>query len=69
MTQTYNRRTVLAGLGAVGAVALGTGAVTARRPPYTHVTYAQTETDTGGIRLSVAWYETYNGEFQEAQNG
>lgn len=68
MTQTYNRRTVLAGLGAVGVTAFGTQAVRGRSPPYTHYTYAQTDSDTGGIRLSVAWYETYNGKFQEAQN-
>jgi len=67
MTRTYNRRTVLAGLGAVGAVAFGSQAVRGREPPYTHFTYAQSDTEGG--RLSVAWYETYNGDFQEATNG
>lgn len=67
MTQTYNRRTILAGLGAVGAVALGSRAVLGAQPPYTHFTYAQTDGESQ--RLSVSWYETYNGEFQEAQGG
>ena len=47
-------------------MAFGVGAVRARDPPYTKYTYAQTQSEGG--RLSVAWYETYNGEFQEAQN-
>lgn len=64
MTHTYNRRTILASLGAVGAVVFGSQAVRGRDPPYTQYTYAQTgET---GLRLSVAWYETYNGAFVEA---
>lgn len=67
MTQTYNRRTVLASLGAVGALAVGSNALRQRRHPYSYYTYAQSDTE--GVRLSVAWYETYNGEFQEATNG
>jgi hypothetical protein len=67
MTKTYNRRSVLAAVGAAGAIAFGAQSVRARDPPYTKYTYAQTDGEGG--RLSVAWYETYNGEFQEAQNG
>lgn len=65
MTQTYSRRSVLAGLGAVGTAAVASRSLREREPPYTHYTYAQTD----GGRLSVAWYETYDGSFQEAQNG
>ncbi|MFB6124766.1 MAG: hypothetical protein ABEJ59_02240 [Halanaeroarchaeum sp.] len=65
MTQTYSRRSVLADLGAVGTAAVASRSLRQREPPYTHYTYAKTD----GGRLSVAWYETYNGSFQEAQNG
>lgn len=63
-----SRRTLLAGLGAVGLVATGPGVVRALQghPPYTNYTYAQTTE--GGPDLRVAWYETYNGEYQEDSN-
>ncbi|MFT4921221.1 MAG: hypothetical protein ACI8XM_000417 [Haloarculaceae archaeon] len=68
MTPGLSRRRVLAGLGAAGSLALGAGFYTAvtRARPYTKYTYAQTD-ETGGSRLRVAWYESYNGQFLEAQ--
>ncbi|MFW6384927.1 MAG: hypothetical protein ACOCY7_02200 [Halodesulfurarchaeum sp.] len=66
MTRTYNRRTILATIGAAGALTVGSGVVGGRSPPYTKYTYAQTGAE--GLRVSVAWYERYNGEFLEAQN-
>jgi hypothetical protein len=56
---------VLASIGAVGLVTSGASVVGAVRgePPYTHYTYAQT--DDGLPNLQIAWYETYNGTFQE----
>ncbi|MFB6169868.1 MAG: hypothetical protein ABEJ06_01865 [Haloarculaceae archaeon] len=54
------RRRLLAGLGA-GGVLLGTGrAGDGRRVPYSHYTYAATDTPDVDIRLG--WYETYNGD-------
>ncbi|MEF8818829.1 MAG: hypothetical protein V5A31_10195 [Haloferacaceae archaeon] len=66
MTQTpITRRQVLAGLGAVGLVAAGPRLVRAARgePAFTRYTLAQSTT--GGPDLRIAWYETYNGDYQE----
>lgn len=60
---TPTRRQLLAGLGATGALALGTRSVGAGDPRYTQYTYAQT--DDTGVDLRVAWYERYNGVRQE----
>lgn len=69
---TFTRRRLLRSVGAAGFVTAGAGlglrTLDGRRPPYTRYTYAATQ-DTGDRRVRVAWYETYNGEFQEAQNG
>lgn len=65
-TPAPSRRQLLAG---VGALTLGAGLgrrVLAREPPYTRYTYAATP---GGTALRVAWFETYNGEFQESNLG
>lgn len=69
MTQPpITRRQVLAGLGAVGLVAAGPRLVRAARgePPFTNYTLAQSDGD--GPDLRIAWYETYNGEYQEDSN-
>mgnify|MGYP000270533228 CR=1 FL=1 len=66
MTQTpITRRQVLAGLGAVGLVAAGPRLVRAARggPAFTRYTLAQSTN--GGPDLRIAWYETYNGVYQE----
>lgn len=66
MTRTpLTRRQVLAGLGAVGLVAVGPRLVRAARgePAFTRYTLAQSTA--GGPDLRIAWYETYNGEYQE----
>jgi hypothetical protein len=66
MTQTpITRRQVLAGLGAVGLVAAGPRLVRAARgePGFTQYTLAQSAD--GGPDLRIAWYETYNGTYQE----
>lgn len=63
----FTRRELLAGIGlgtlGVGGLTLGQG-----RPRYTHYTYAADD-DLDDRRVRVAWYERYNGEFQETQNG
>jgi hypothetical protein len=69
MTHTpITRRQALAGLGAVGLVAVAPRAVRAARgePPYTRYTLAQSG---AGPDLRVAWYETYNGVYQEDSDG
>jgi hypothetical protein len=69
MTQTpITRRQVLAGLGAVGLVAAGPRLVRAARgdPEFTQYTLAQSAD--GGPDLRIAWYETYNGVYQEDSN-
>ena len=62
-----NRRDLLAGIG-VGAVGLATlSGVTGRfgsSPAYTHYTYAAPKS-----LVRVAWFETYNGDVLEVQNG
>lgn len=70
MTQ-LKRRQVLAGVGALGALgAAGAGlGWTGRHHGYTNYTYAQTIGDTDDSVVQVAWYETYNGQLQETQNG
>lgn len=70
MRPSFTRRRVLGGVAAAGFLTLGVGwgASAMRPPPYTKYTYAQTDSETGDSRLRVAWYETYNGAFQEAQN-
>lgn len=67
MTPPITRRSMLAGTGAAGALALGVRRV--RQPPaFTAYTYAQPldGEDEGiaedGRRLRVSWYATYNGE-------
>lgn len=65
------RRQLLAGLGA-GSLGLGLGfgwtSLATGRPQFRHYTYAATDgPDARGVR--VAWYERYNGVFQEAQAG
>ena len=63
----FTRRELLAGIGlgtlGIGGVTLGQG-----RPRYTHYTYAS-DGDLDDRRVRVAWYEEYNGAFQETQNG
>lgn len=62
-----SRRQLLAGVGALGATAVGAGyAAAASRPrPYTRYTYAQS---TDGVDLlRIAWYETYNGAYRSSQ--
>lgn len=71
MTQSpspLSRRQVLAGLGAVGLVAAGPRLVRAAggEPPFTNYTLAQSDGD--GPDLRIAWYETYNGVYQEDSN-
>jgi hypothetical protein len=65
----YTRRTLLAGIGAFGAVSTGDWLHRDADPAYTHYTYAQTTEDTDDARLRVAWQETYNGAFKQHQNG
>ena len=61
------RRQLLIGIGCgglgVGGVVAGTG-----QPGYTYYTYAA-DGDPDDRRLRVAWYERYNGRFQETHNG
>lgn len=61
------RRELLAGIGlgtlGVGGITLGRG-----RPRFTYYTYAS-DGDLDDRRVRVAWYERYNGVFQETQNG
>jgi hypothetical protein len=60
------RRTLLAGLGAAGAVGVGATQlprVLGRSPQYAYYTYAAPDS-----LVRVAWYETYNGAFLEATN-
>jgi len=53
----------------LGALGLGAGNVLARdHPAYTHYTYASPG-DLDDRRLRVAWYERYNGRYQENQAG
>lgn len=53
----------------LGALGLGAGSVLARgHPAYTHYTYASPG-DLDDRRLRVAWYERYNGRYQENQVG
>ncbi len=69
MTQTpITRRQVLAGLGAVGLVAAGPRLVRTARgePAFSRYTLAQSTN--GGPDLRIAWYETYNGVYQEDSN-
>jgi len=62
------RRKLLGGMG-LGALGLGAGNVLARdHPAYTHYTYASPG-DLDDRRLRVAWYERYNGRYQENQAG
>jgi len=53
----------------LGALGLGAGGVLARgHPAYTYYTYASPG-DLDDRRLRVAWYERYNGRYQENQVG
>ncbi|MFD1645260.1 hypothetical protein [Haloarchaeobius litoreus] len=70
MTSTQkqlNRRDLLAGIGA-GAVGLatlsGVSGAFGSSPAYTHYTYAAPNS-----LVRVAWFETYNGDVLEVQNG
>jgi hypothetical protein len=58
------RRQALAGIGALGVLAVAPRAVRAARgdPPFTRYTLAQTD---AGPDLRIAWYETYNGVYRE----
>lgn len=66
MTPPITRRSMLAGTGAAGALALGARRL--RQPPaFTAYTYAQPidgedDDPEAGRRLRVSWYATYNGE-------
>lgn len=57
-------------LGTIGLGTVGVGGVMSDRgePRYTHYTYAATG-DLDDRRVRVAWYERYNGDFQENQSG
>ncbi|WP_424017059.1 hypothetical protein ACOZ4N_14400 [Halorientalis pallida] len=56
-------------LGTIGIGAVGAGVLGGRGgPEYTHYTYAATA-DLDDRRVRVAWYERYNGDFRENQNG
>ena len=69
MTQTpITRRQVLAGLGAVGLVAAGPRLVRAARGEPTFTRYTLAQSTNGGPDLRIAWYETYNGVYQEDSN-
>lgn len=63
----FTRRELLAG---IGLGTLGTYGTTLSRgqPRYTHYTYAA-DGDPDDRRIRVAWYERYNGVFQETQAG
>jgi len=61
------RRELLAALG-VGTFGLGSVAGFGGQPRYTHYTYAA-DGDPDDRRVRVAWYERYNGVFEETQNG
>ena len=59
---TLTRRELLTG---IGAGAIGVGGLSLRRdtPRFSRYTYAAPEDDTDDRRLSIAWYERYNGAF------
>jgi hypothetical protein len=61
------RRELLAGIGlgtlGVGGISLGRG-----RPQFSYYTYAS-DGDLDDRRVRVAWYERYNGSFQESHDG
>ena len=59
---TLTRRDLLAGIGA-GAIGVGGLALHRDAPPFSQYTYAAPEDDTDDRRLSIAWYERYNGGF------
>jgi hypothetical protein len=63
------RRKLLAGvsLGAIGVVTGASALVDGSPPTYRKYTYAATQEDREALR--VAWYEKYNGETLESQNG
>lgn len=66
MDKTFTRRKLLAGVATCGGVLTGLRFVAGRAgpPPFTHYTYAGSESEG---RFHIAWYEEYNGAFQEAQ--
>lgn len=61
------RRTLLTAVG-LGSLGVGTAALGRRRPRFTNYTYAETDGLPESV-VRVAWYERYNGVFQERQNG
>jgi hypothetical protein len=60
------RRKLLASLG-IGGAGVATGFIARDGPAYTNFTYAQSPA--GDDRVTVAWYETYNGSLLEHQGG
>ena len=63
----FTRRQLLIGIGC-GALGVGGVMTGTRQHSYTYYTYAATG-DPGDQRLRVAWYERYNGRFEESHNG
>lgn len=61
------RRKLLGGIG-LGTFGVSGGTFDRSRRDYSHYTYAA-HGDTDDHRLAIAWYERYNGRFQERQNG
>ncbi|MEZ3145313.1 hypothetical protein [Halobaculum sp. MBLA0143] len=61
------RRTLLAAVG-LGSLGVGTATLGRQRPRFTNYSYAQTSGLPESV-VRVAWYERYNGVFQERQNG
>jgi hypothetical protein len=63
----FTRRQLLAGVG-LGAAGVGSAAFRRPQPQYTNYTYASSG-DFDDRQLRIAWYEQYNGVFQENHNG
>lgn len=63
----FTRRKLLASIG-LGTLGTYGTMLNRSRPRFTHYTYAA-DGDPDDRRVRVAWYERYNGVFQETQNG